>query len=298
MTQTAPAYKAMAMLTTTHPPKVKGREPYWRPKAAPISDAVRLPVWSWDRSELPGAVHPTDIITMDVNAAFLAACSSAPFAHGQLENTWPRDLSAPGLYLIDAHPWTNFEIVSPLGQQPLEDDRVWVAQPTVKLLDQLSRDGWWPAVEVHDGWTSTSCRLRRWTDAVQADRAAAITARAAVDPRDAEAYAAAQAHYDAIKDGYSIAVQLMRGPAEGAAVKSSVRRPDWYQTVHAQHAASTWRKAWGSVLAGHGPVSMGTVDEVTWTVEDLAELQMRAKPVFRVDDTGLTIGAFKVKPKE
>lgn len=284
-------YRAMAMLTEKYPPKVKGREPFWRPKAAPVSDAVRLPSWSWDRSELPDAVRPGETVTMDVNGAFLAACSSAPFAHGQLGNEWQRDLSMPGLYLIDAHPWTNHEIVSPLGQQPFEDDRVWVAQPTVKLLDQLSREGYWPAVEVYDAWTSTSCRMRRWTDAVQIDRASALKSRAAGDAYGAELY-------EAIKDGYSIAVQLMKGPAEGAPVKSSVRRPDWYQTVHAQHAASTWRKAWRSVLAGHGPVSMGTVDEVTWTVEDLAALQLRSEPVFRVDDTGLTIGAFKVKPEE
>lgn len=284
-------YRAMLMLTDKYPPKVKGRDPYWRPRAVPVSDAVRLPVWSWDRSTVPGAVTPTDTTTMDVNAAFLAACSSAPFAHGELEDGWPRDLSAPGLYQIDAHPWTNPEIISPLGQQPFEDDRVWVAQPTVKLLDQLSRDGWWPAVTVHDAWTSTSCRLRRWTDAVQIDRAAALKSRAAGDTYGAELY-------EAIKDGYSIAVQLMKGPAEGAPVKSSVRRPDWYQTVHAQHAASTWRKAWRTVLAGHGPVSMGSVDEITWSTADLAALQARPEPLFRVDDTGITIGALKVKHKE
>lgn len=291
--ETAQVYKALHMLTDMFPPTVKGRPPYWRPKAAPISDDVRLPVWSWERPLIGGtcATDPNDTVNLDVNGAYLAACSSAPFAHSALTNDFPRDLSAPGLYLVDVHPWQEGEIVSPLGEQPFTDDRTWVAQPTVKLLDQLSVDGYWPKVVVHDGWTASSCRLRRWTDAVQEDRTAALRERAAGVEGAAE-------KYEAIKDGYSIAVQLMRGPAEGAKTKSSVRRPDWYQTVHAQHAASTWRKAWNAVLTGHGPVAMGSVDEITFTVEDLDLLMALGKPPFRLDATGEQIGALKIKRDE
>lgn len=286
-----PKYRALHMLTDEFPPTIKGRPPYWRPKAAPCSDDVRLPRWGWELPTIGDTVRPDDTVTLDVNGAYLAACSSAPFAHGALARGFSMDLSLPGLYLVDVHVWQEQQLCSPLGEQPFTSDRVWVAQPTVKLLDQLSIGGYWPEVVVHDAWTADACRLRRWTDAVRADRTAALLARS-------DGVEGAAEKYEAIKDGYSIAVQLMRGPAEGAKVKSPVRRPDWYQTVHAQHAASTWRKAWASVLAGHGPVAMGSVDEITWTVEDLAELQMRNTPVFRLDHTGVQIGALKVKPQE
>lgn len=281
-------YRAMTMLTEKYPPRVKGRDPYWRPKVAPVSALVRLPAWDWQRDDAPEG--PT--VAMDVNAAYLAACSSAQFGHGALYNTGPDDFSLPGLYLIDAHPWTHPEIVSPLGTQPFDDDRVWVAQPTARLLDQLSRDGYWPAVQLHDAWTAaTSCRLRRWTDAVSIDRSDALRGRA-------EGSEYHTALYEAIKVGYAAAVQMMPGPAPDAKAKSPVRRPDWYQTVHAQHAASTWRKVWRSVLAGHGPVAMGSVDEARWTVADLEAIQTHPEPLFRIDNSGHQIGAFKIKTEE
>jgi hypothetical protein len=284
-------YKALAMLTDTHAPRVRGREPFWRPPVAPCAKDVHLPAWSWERPYNGGAVRPDNTVSMDVNGAYLAACSSAVFAHGALEHTGADDVRVPGYYLMTRHVWQSMDIVSPLGTGHLTTDRMWVAHPTALLLRQLTAEGYWPDATVHDSYTATdTMRLRRWTDAIQGDRAAALHARAAGVPGAAE-------QYEAIKDGYSIAVQLMKGPAEGGKVKSKIHRPDWYATVHAQHAASTWRKAWSSVLAGHGPVAMGSVDEVTWTVEDLAEIQFRAKPLFRVDHTGEQIGAFKIKER-
>lgn len=285
-------YRAADMLTGSHAPKIKGREPYWRPVAPPICDQVRLPRWAWERHDLAGH-HPDDLISMDVNAAFLAACSSAQFAHGALSaDHWDGTLNKPGLYLVDVHPWQEAEIVSPLGDQPLTDDRAWVARPTAVLLDWLSLNGYWPQVTVHQAYTSKeACRLSRWTTKIRDDRAAVLARRLAGDP-------AAEADYQAIKDGYSIAVEMMKGPAEGQPAKGSMRRPDWYLTVHAQHASSTWRKAWNTILAGHGPVAMGHVDEITWTMDDLRELQMRSEPVVRIDPTGVQIGALQVKSEE
>lgn len=287
-------YRAMNMLVALAP-RIRGREPYWRPATPPMWREVHLPTWSWTR---PDACTELPTVTLDVNAAFLAAASSAVFAHGALGHYWTGDYRVPGYYQITVHPWGVRDIVSPLGAQPAAGEKVWVAHPTLGLLEQLMTAGYWPDTTVHDAWTATeTMRLRNWTTAVKADRAAALDARAAALPGTPE-HDAAQARYDEIKDGYSIAVQLLRGPAEGGKTKSKVRRPDWYATVHAQHAASTWRKAWSSVLAGHGPVAMGTVDEITWTVEDLAAIQMRSKPLFRLDDTAHDLGALKVKGPE
>jgi len=79
---------------------------------------------------------------------------------------------------------------------------------------------------------------------------------------------------------------------------SKVRRPDWYHTVHAQHRATTWRKAYYAWRAGHGPARMGGTDEVTFTVQDWEDLRDRDRPMFRVDQLGRTIGSWKIKTME
>jgi hypothetical protein len=115
---------------------------------------------------------------------------------------------------------------------------------------------------------------------------------------DAEAYAEAEGDYQAIKLGYSVAVQMLKGPAEGEKVRSPVYRPDWYDTVHAQHAANMWRKAWITTQAGHGPAVMGAIDSAGWTADDLRELQMRPTPLLKVDHTRESLGTLKIKEDE
>lgn len=277
------------MLTSQYGPTVRGRQPYWRPTAPRIWKEVWLPAWTWERPYQSDAVRPEDRVTLDVNGAYLAALSSGVYAHSALAHQPGRSVKTPGYYLMDAHPWQNGEIVSPLGTAHLPGPRVWVAHPTATLLTELCEAGYWPDATVYDAYTAdTTMRFRKWVEAMRDDRLSALRARAEGEPGAAE-------RYQAIKDGYSIAVQLMKGPAEGKPTKSDVFRPDWYATVHAQHAASTWRKAWASVLAGHGPIRMGAVDTITWTVEDLAEIQMRAKPLFRIDSSGEQIGALGVR---
>lgn len=289
-TTTAPErdwYRALDMLTGPCAPKVKGRVPFWRPVTPKAIAEVRLPQWSWEVPQTLRPWDPADTITLDVNAAYLAACSSAVFAHGQLVHDGPADLSAPGAYLIDAHHWNEPGIVSPLGTRPLRSDRVWVMQPTAKLLAGIP--DYWPGVTVYDAWTCpVSCRLRKWTEAVQADRIPARRATVAGVP-------GAAAEYKRIKDGYSAAVEMMAGPAADAKAKAEIRRPDWYATVHAQHAASTWRKAFTAWLTGHGPVRMGAVDELEFLTSDIEAIMQLPRPPFRFDPTGESLGALGVK---
>lgn len=284
-------YRALDMLTGECVPKIKGHEPFWRPRRAPVSDLVRLPVWDWWNPMCPA---DADTLTMDVNAAYLAAASSVPFPHGPLEQRGETSGRAPGLYLTDAHPWTVPDLPTPLGEQPFTSDRVWVAAPTLRLLQELawSEEAPWPEVVVYDSWTAkTSCRLRKWTEAVRNDR------RQALDDLEAGVPGAAERYQD-IKDGYSAAVQMMPGPAKDAKTKSKVSRPDWYQTIHAQHAASTWRKGWNAWLTGHGPVGLTATDEMTWHRHDLLALMAMPVPVIRFDLTGRQIGAMDLKRGE
>lgn len=291
-----PLYRALDMLTDTYAPKVKGRPPFWRPRAAPCADQVRVPAWSWTRPDLD---PEAELVTLDVNAAYLAALSSATFAHGALVQDRAPDGRAPGYYLVDVHPWQDPRMPSPLGLQPADGTRVWIAHPTLEVLQALteSEEGYWPEVRIHDAWTSpTSCRLRNWTTVIRNDRAAAVRARTAAAGRgDEAAYADADADYEAIKLGYSQAVQLMRGPQEGEKTKSSVHRPDWYATVHAQHAANMWRRAWNTVHIGHGPAWMGATDSIQWTADDLHAIRVRCAPMLKIDLTRESIGTLKIR---
>lgn len=286
-------YRALAMLEGPYAPKVARREPFWRPRAPKCTRIVYTPTWNWE--SVAKTAPPVQLVTLDVSGAFLAAASSATFAHGQLEPTGaaPAD-GAPGYYLIDAHPWAGGGIPNPLGTWPAMPERVWVAHPTVALLRQLADDGYWPEVVVHDSYTATvPCRLRKWAEQVRDDRAYALARRAAAEP-DSANWERAQESYQAIKDGYAVAIQMMLGTtADGQPAKARIKRPDWYHTIHAQHAANMWRKAWKCVLAGHHPAAMGATDELTFTADDLdALLQADVLPL---DETGLKLGSLKTK---
>jgi hypothetical protein len=284
------------MLENEHVPLLRRRAPYWRPRPAACFRDVHTPAWSWTHPEAAGASElPFDVCVLDRNGAFISAASSASFAHGGLEHTGALPaMAGPGYYRIDFHPWQDDRIVSPLGDTDLSG-KVWVAHPTLELLEQLERAGFWPEIRIHDSWTCPdSVRFREWATAVNNVRAEALrTVDAAERCGAARELEQAQAWYTAVKNGYSMAVQLMLGPAEGGTVKSAVKRPDWYHTIHAQHAATTWRYVWKAVQADFEPVMMGSVDEVAYPSEAVAQLQERG--LIKVDPSGIQLGAFKVK---
>ena len=285
-------YRALSLLEGSYAPTVSRREPYWRPPVPKCTKIVHTPVWNWQ--SVTKTTPPVQLIDLDVSGAFLAAASSALFAHGPLRPTGATPVTgATGYYLIDAHPWAGGGIPNPLGTADLKE-RVWVAHPTLLLLRQLEDEGYWPAITIHDSYTAVaSCRLRRWAERVRDDRAAMLAARN-VAPQDTPEYDAADDAYQAVKDGYAIAVQMMLGTtADGQPSKARIKRPDWYHTIHAQHAANHWRKAWKAVLAGHHPAAMGAVDELTFTADDLDAL-LRAD-VLPMDETGLKLGSLKTK---
>lgn len=301
-----PVFRALSMLEHEHTPLLRRRAPYWRPRPAPCHRDVHLPAWNWVHPDYHDGLN-MDLTVLDAIGAFVSAASSATFAHGALEHTGAlADFAKlPGYYRIDSHAWSDPRIVSPLGSAQLPD-KIWVAAPTVELLMQLAEDGYWPQVHISDSWTCPDkVRFREWATAVNNARAAALRDCDAAEISGTEAeQAEADEWYEAVKLGYSVAVQLMRGPAEGNEVKSGVRRPDWHDTIHAQHAASTWRKVWKCVEAGYEPVMMGSVDEVIFPTialeEELVHPSLtagRATALLKVDNSGIQLGAFKVKER-
>lgn len=286
--------RALDALIHTHTPLLRKRQPYWAPKPPTCHGDIRIPAWTWERD---GLGDIPDRVTLDANGAFLAPLSGTEFAHGALERTGedPGDpfKPAPGYYRIPAYRWADPRIVSPLGLQPLPPPKrpgqiplVWVAAPTLKLLAELTEQGSWPGVEVVDSWTCPDrVRFATWAAWVRDERAAALLA----DDRE---------RYDAVKLAYAQAIQMLLGTEDASEAKSKVRRPDWYHTVRAQHSANQWRKAWACTMAGVPVLAMGNVDELTFAASDfvhLLNLAAQEKPPIRIDQSGLKLGAFKIK---
>jgi hypothetical protein len=275
-------YRALDMLYASRGPKIRGKEPFWRPTPpAPIGD-VANPRWNW-RTPLTSE-DGKYLCSFDANGAYLSAISTVEVAHGQLYHTPNvREFvpGVPGLWQIDAHPWPAWDLLmSPLGGSgPSARDfrRVWVATPTMVLLTQLMGEGRWPDLRVYDSWTGVArMRLREWAHHIRGDRDRAIL------DDNAELLAA-------IKLGYSQALVVMS--TQGAA---HIHRPDWAATIRAQSAATIWRRAWQCVEQGYRIVGAGNIDELVFPLPVARRIIDGGSPL-TIDPSGVTLGTFKVK---
>lgn len=295
-------YRALDMLLDEHAPLLRRRSPYWAPQPAKCWRDVHTPAWSWDHPSLEEAGGPDalDLTYIDAVASYVSASSSASYAHGALEHTGAvhGEGRHPGYYLIDNHIWQDQRIVSPLGMAEL-GDRVWIAYPTLEILQRLARDGFWPEVRIHDSWTCTdTCRFRSWATAVNNARIEALRDHqdALISGTETEQAETWDWYENGVKHGYAQAFQMMLGPGEKGA-KSKLRRPDWYHTTLAQASANTWRATWKCVVAGYQPVRMGSVDEVAWYTPDFRIIAAPPNALLKMDNSGYQLGHFKVKPR-
>lgn len=302
-------FAALRILEHVTPPLRYGHPPYWR---APVSDASKkafIPSWNWTahHHELPEDDSP---ITCDYNGAFLAAIGSVEIAHSQLKHIgqpldpWdldPRKLPV-GYYLIDVFHWgLDSTIVSPLGTSELlkTTPQVWVSHPTLILLLELLQEGALGELVISDAWiTSNKTSFRGpkgdpasgWIYRLKQARNGLLDNIAKADtPEDIEA---ARARYNAFKEGYGSALSMM---LTGKICKT--HRPEWPHAVYAQHAATSWRKAWRFSLVG--PIlAMGNTDELTVLRKDLQTAITKDKPPVRWDPSGRMLGYLKEKEKE
>jgi hypothetical protein len=290
-------FPALRIMERQTPPLKFGRPPYWR---APIiheaSDNVYVPVWNWTSShDFPEGEAVT---VLDVNAAYLSAMGSVKIAHSHLLHTGrlahlpaPRDV-APGYYRITVPHWAfDGTIVHPLGDSARmqTESTLWVAAPTLVLLLELADAGHLGWFEILDAWTAdVATEFRAWSERLRSVRNECMDR---IDMAQTEVHRREQlARYDAFKTGYSAALSMML-----TGEKCLTRRPDWAHTIYAQHAASTWRKAWRWTFTGRPLVAMGAVDEIAVLSADVGDVITLPKPPFRYDPTGRQPGALKPK---
>lgn len=286
-------------------PKKHHQEPFWNPTDIPaplrsIHKACRIPALGWNRWSEEEIPEGTALRNIDANAAYLSAASSADFAHCALERLGAMSSESairPGYYLVDAHPWQLGCPGSPLGMQHLRESRVWVAQPTYLLLRDLTYGanwgapgGHWPDCTIYDSWTADQCRFTDWTNVIR-------------DVRKTFIEYGERPAYEALKTGYSEAVQMWYTPHDPKGTppaerkkKNKAYRPDWYRTVHAQHAAKMWRCAYLASLANRPPVAVGGTgiakDGMTFVEDDLRAVLALPKAPIRLDETGAQLGTF------
>lgn len=272
-----------------------GRESNKRQPLTPASAQVHIPTWDW--TGIMDTPAGSTIVTLDTNGMYLAAIGTAEVAMFELAPTGPlhtlpdRRHVAPGYYLINVPNWAfSGTIVSPLGDKVADTHKrtLWVAGPTLALLIELYECGAIAEVTVRDSYTGKArTDLRPWNVALKQHRTAhlALIENAHTAPAKQEA----KDRYKQFKEGYGQALSMM------ISGKCEIHRPDWSHTVYAQASAAQWRKAWNYTETGHPLLSMGAVDAITVFADDLAKVMSRPKPPFRVDDTGLKLGAFKTK---
>lgn len=292
-----PMFPALARMERDYPPLKSGREPFWRAPITPPSKDCYVPAWNWTTPHHIPA--DAERVHLDANGAYIGAAGGVQIAHSGLSHTGrldatgmaPREVEA-GYYLIRVPYWAfSGTIVSPLGNPAhLEhENTVWIAHPTLVLLLELLEFGALGDLTILDSWTARiTTNFRKWVAHLKEVR---IEILDAIGQAQTDATREAlEDRYNRFKDGYSAALSMML-----TGEKCKTRRPDWTHAVHAQHAASMWRKGWRWTETGHPLLSMGHVDQLEVLGDDLDELMARPTPPFRFDDTGRNIGAMKTK---
>lgn len=285
--------RTLAKLEGELAPTLYGVQPFWRPKPCPVAKDYRpkvIPAWDWTSPTWADHLDETRV-SMDANAAWLAAASGVRIGHGALDVhvTGSQDYERrPGYYLVRVYKesWKRWDLPHPLGYADSEyhvafDGFVWMTHHTYELIVWLHRqDQWWGTPDIVESWTSKkSARLQEWTKWVNGLRAVA-TMRG-----DQEAI-------NRIKLSYAQAIEMMPGHE-----KCNIRRPDWKDAILSRCAAEAWRKAFYAREAGYKILRMHAVDEVVLTQADfhrLLDAPEDQRP-FRIDQSGLSLGAYKAK---
>ena len=298
VTENPRMFAALRLLEKKAPPLFHGHPPYWLAPVVLEPTKVFIPSWTWDAGyrELP---EGEEKVTLDCNGAFMAALGSAPIAHGNLKHTgeidaWELDPRRvlPGYYLVDKISWAfDATLVSPLGNRSGIDKipdgaRIWIAAPTLVLLLELLQEGSIGSVIISDSWTAARVtNFRDWNACLKVVRNNLLDN---IDKADTEQdIANARARYKAFKEGYGAAFSIML-----TGKNAGVRRPDWAHQVYAQHAATSWRKAWRFTVGG--PVlAMGDTDTMTVLESDLRKAVLSVKPPIKLDPSGRTLGHYK-----
>lgn len=272
------------------------RGPWWQAPMPSASEQARVINWNWQREDYTGPVA-----VLDRNGGWPSAASSVTVAHGALTHTGPMpELPAgtlpPGYYLVEAQPWYESGLPSPLsGIEP--GQRAWVAGPRAQLLRDLAAAGRWPDSGALDSHTGQPSRLSEWAKYVGELRRYARIVHGRESLPDA-----------VVKIAFGQAMGLLFGswvddPETGQprrVWKCKARRRDWRHTIEDQSAVTLWRVADECLTLApqDGPLALRNMDELVIPAAALPVVTASRdgnRPAVRIDETGIGFGTFKTK---
>lgn len=280
-------------------PYLDRRGPWWQASMPDPIERMRVLNWNFKRDDYTGPA-----VVLDRSGAWPTAASSATVAHGGLNHTGEiselkSGTLAPGIYQVEAFPWDEKGLPSPLSSAK-PGTRVWVPAPRAQLLRDLAEAGRWPEAVAHDSYTGTPVRLTKWAGFVGELR------------RYARENYRGQLPDELVKIAFGQAMGLLVGSwvddeetgQQRRVWKCKARRPDWKLTIEDQSAVTLWRVADGCLkLAPEaGPLAIRNMDELIIPAGALeavtGEQPNGARPPVRIDETGITYGTFKTKATE
>lgn len=232
---------------TMHPPLPD----LLRKKSAHGADAIweARPKWAVAPEALSAGEY--EVTALDMNAAYLSAFKAhlpiGALEHhlGPDEGGSAHDTRRSGVHLITPPVWRHPDLPNPLGARE-EPGRLWVAEPTLRLLQSLAgpKHTLCEAPLIHESWTSGSSEglLEKLRTALTQARVSALESGDVVT----EEY---------VKAMYSKFVSTMGE----SSYNRELNRPDWMHIIRAQAFANLWRKALKARQAGlHVIRALGT----------------------------------------
>lgn len=232
--------------------------------------------WKWE-----GAVtdeETVEVVVLDDNGRYIAACSSVPVCANVPSHTGPLDAYDPkfaGAYLIEPTAWPSELMGHPLGLRAERavhnGEKIWVPTPHIRFLTKRGQ-GW--TGEIFDSVTGPAATnlfedYYRWAH------------------QQREAHRADPERYAAVKRETSIALRLL-WPKKA---RSPFWRPDHHQSVVAEANLRHWVAGAKAVDAGYPMVGMRNVDETVM----LRPLPAPADWVPETFSVGLGLGQVKIK---
>ncbi|MGW3217314.1 acyltransferase, partial [Streptomyces parvus] len=95
-----------------------------------------------------------EVTALDMNAAYLAALKVwLPIGKLVHSGAAPHNPKRSGVHLVTPAAWEMTDLPSPLGARK-EPGRLWVTEPTLRLLLRCARLGFCGEPVVHESWTS------------------------------------------------------------------------------------------------------------------------------------------------
>ncbi len=205
----------------------------------------------WRAEELHRAARSghvrLEVTTLDMNAAYLAALKTwLPIGKLVHSEAAPHNPKRSGVHLVTPAAWEMQDLPSPLGARK-EPGKLWITEPTLRLLLRCAKLGFCEEPVIHESWTSGASEglLEKMRRALTEVRKEAI------------------AHSDDVANEYvkSMYSKFVSTIGESTANRE-IRRPDWMHIIRSQAFANLWLKAHKAHAAGLTVVEMSGTDEL------------------------------------